>query len=304
MELWLGEDDSRQSALHMFQNPDKIASDLISIAQKYPGITGFNLDTETAHSTAQDAQLSVPFLKRVTEKLAAAPGGPLRFSTDVSCSKGVGWCPMINDCKLLANSGVGKIMNMGTYHSPDFASWYQTELMPALDPAIPRSKIGAGLGVWNDTRTAHTWNLTPKSAEERICALMNHSFQELDMFVLRQDSDDADKNFPYDFWIKPLEKFMAGGGCPLPPGTTLSCPAAQAGMPVDAWMPGGDPGCCVSSEDRGHGHKCNVTCAMAECNAAGKKAGATWWWKPEDYSKHKYECCNKTIPPYTALTAS
>ena len=54
-------------------------------------------------------------------------------------------------------------------NAPDFASWYQTNLMPALDPAIPKNKIGAGLGVWNDSRTAHTWNLTPKSAEERIC---------------------------------------------------------------------------------------------------------------------------------------
>ena len=138
---------------------------------------------------------------------------------------------MISDCALLANSGVGKIMNMGTYNSPGFASWYQTELTPALNPAIPKARIGAGLGVWNDSRTAHTWNLTPKSAEDRICALMNHSFQELDMFVLRQGSTDPTKNFPYDFWVKQLERFMAGGGCPLPAGTTLSCP-------TDAWKPG------------------------------------------------------------------
>ena len=82
VELWLGEDDSRESALHMFKNPAKFASDLIAVAKTYPGLTGFNLDLES-RSTAADAKLSVPFLKAVTATLNAAPGGPLRFSTDV-----------------------------------------------------------------------------------------------------------------------------------------------------------------------------------------------------------------------------
>ena len=72
------------------------------------------------------------------------------------------------------------------YNAPDFASWYQGALANALAPDIPRDKIGAGLGVWNASDLQHTWNLTPKSAEERICALMNHSFLELDMFILSQ----------------------------------------------------------------------------------------------------------------------
>jgi hypothetical protein len=36
------------------------------VAKANPGLTGFNLDTEPAHSTAGDAALSVPFLKAVT----------------------------------------------------------------------------------------------------------------------------------------------------------------------------------------------------------------------------------------------
>jgi hypothetical protein len=153
VELWLGEDDSRQSALHMFQGPAKVAQDLIAVAKAHPGISGFNLDTETAHSTAADAALSVPFLTEVTATLRSAEGGPYRFSTDVACSGGTGWCPMISDCALLARSGVDRIMNMATYNAPDFASWYQTALVPALGTGIPRSKLGAGLGVWNDSRT-------------------------------------------------------------------------------------------------------------------------------------------------------
>lgn len=51
VELWLGEDDSRQSALHMFKDPAKLAADLIKVARDNPGVSGFNLDTETVNST-------------------------------------------------------------------------------------------------------------------------------------------------------------------------------------------------------------------------------------------------------------
>jgi hypothetical protein len=80
------------------------------------------------------------------------------------------------DCALLAGSGVNKIMNMGTYDSTDFKTWYEHGLAPALAAGIPRDTIGAGIGVWNDSRV-QPWNLSPKSAEERICTLMNHLFQ-------------------------------------------------------------------------------------------------------------------------------
>jgi hypothetical protein len=147
---------------------------------------------------------------------------------------------------------------------------------------------------------AHTWNLTPQAAEERICALMNHSVQELDLFILNQGEADPTRNFPYAFWIPQLEKFMAGGGCPLPAGTIVSCPAAGAGMPPNSWKPGGDPGCCQASYNRGAGLSCNSSCAEAECLAAGKLPGESWSWRPENYSSHPYECCNKTVPPAAA----
>lgn len=306
VELWLGEDDSRQSALHMFKDPAAFAADLIRVSRENPGLTGYNLDTETRGSTAADARLSVPFLKYVTNTLAAAPGGPIRFSTDVACSgAGKGWCPMISDCKLLANSGVAKIMNMDTYWGTDFEDWYDRALRPALADGIPRNKIGAGLGLYNCTTSSGCtsephppWNLTPQSAKDRICALMNHSFTELDMFILSQSSSDPYKNYPYDFWIPELERFMAGGGCPLPKISSgprdPSCPAAGPGMPADAWQPGGDPGCCVSSEKRdGEPPKtCDVDCAKKECTTAG----GSWYWKPFNYTVHPFECCNKTTP--------
>ena len=79
---------------------------------------------------------------------------------------------------------------------------------------------------------------------QRICALMNHSFTEIDLFILSQGSTDPLKNFPYDFWLPQLEKFVTGDGCPLPAGTTVSCPAARAGCersPVHALRVGSLP---------------------------------------------------------------
>jgi outer membrane protein assembly factor BamB len=302
VELWLGEDDSRQSALHMFKNPTKFAADLIAVAKANPGLTGFNLDLES-RSIAEDAQLSVPFLTEVTAKLNAAPGGRLRFSTDVACHAVLPCAGLICDCPLLASSGINKIMNMATYDSTDFKTWYEHGLTPALAEGIPRGKIGAGLGVWNDSRV-QPWNLSPKSAEERICALMNHSFQELDLFILSQGNADPKKRFPYDFWVPELEKFVAGGGCPMPfldpdPMVPLgSCPVASAGMPINSWVPGGEvAGCCMSSSNRigkDGPHHCNETCARKECEDAGAKPGESWHWKAENYSEHPYECCNVT----------
>lgn len=63
-----------------------------------------------------------------------------------------------SDCKLLANSGVAKIMNMDTYFAPDFAGWYQ-QLLPTLAEGIPRDKVGAGLGIYNCT--------APRSVDSR-----------------------------------------------------------------------------------------------------------------------------------------
>ena len=149
---------------------------------------------------------------------------------------------------------------------------------------------------------------------------------------------------------------MKGGGCPLPKGATVSCPAAGAGFPKDAWKPGGDSvsqfflsiipaaihslfmsksqstlcvmffdhfgfsiassisgndcwvcfsrqGCCETSATRGPHLFCNETCAQSECEAAGKGAKESWYWRRENYSSHPYECCNRTVPPLVVAAA-
>ena len=146
-------------------------------------------------------------------------------------------------------------------------SRYEHSLTPALAPGIPRSKIGAGLGVWNGS-DVQPWDLSAKSAEERICALMNHSFTELDMFILSQGSADPAKNFPYDYWIPQLEKFVGGGGCPLPyldpdPMVPVGrCPSASAGMPKYSWLPGGETAGCESTTKRAVGQRQRLSSSL------------------------------------------
>ena len=115
-ELWLGEDDSRESALALFAHPKETAADLLALAKQYPGIAGYNIDMETDGSVPADAVLFAEFLKQVTPALNGAER-PLRVSADVSCvAEGDhAWCPVIANCTLLAASGVNRVMNMGTY---------------------------------------------------------------------------------------------------------------------------------------------------------------------------------------------
>ena len=51
VELWLGEDDSYQSAQRLFAHPDETATDLLALARRYPDISGFNIDLEPGKGT-------------------------------------------------------------------------------------------------------------------------------------------------------------------------------------------------------------------------------------------------------------
>ena len=125
-----------------------------------------------------------------------------------------------------------------------------SKLKPAID-THQIATIGAGLGCWIDDRTNGTWSVTSKSAKDRICMLMNHSFQEIDMFVLKQGHKDPQSNFPESFWIDELQKFIRGGGCDATYPKRTVCPNATIGP--HSWTPGGDPHCCTSFSNRGKG---------------------------------------------------
>ena len=246
-ELWLGEDDSRESALALFAHPSETAQALIAVANANPGISGFNIDLETSGNQPDDSPKYASFLGTVTKALNGAPGGPLRFSTDVSCTIAGEWSGIASDCVLLANSGINRIMNMRTYNGGWYEQWRESALGPALDPRIPREKLAVGLGCYD---VSAGWHSTAESAMERVCALMNQSVVEIAMFALdagrpASPGRPAIPAQPAHYWIPALEKYMAGGSCATTLPDSAKCPAATVGLPT-AWRPSEVKGCCES----------------------------------------------------------
>jgi hypothetical protein len=144
-------------------------------------------------------------------------------------------------------------LGVGTYNAGNYQQW-MSMLAPALD--VPRASLGVGLGCWVDSQTNGTWSTQAASAEERICAVMNASVTELDMFLLDQSGKKRHPGVgwlyadaPEPFWIKQLEKFMAGGGCEPKLSPSVQCPAASVG-PKDSWRPASDATCCESDGKR------------------------------------------------------
>jgi hypothetical protein len=230
-ELWLGEDDSISSASYMFAHANETAAALLSIAAEHPGLSGFNFDLETKAPFFDADRLAYNrFLRDVTRALRAAPAGPLRLSADLEC-KDPATNQIMSNCSAVADSGVDRIYTMYTYNSADYYEWATVQLAPALK-TVSLDTLGVGLGCWVDPSLNKTWNLSPISAEERVCKLMNESVQEIAMFVLSQGVEGApNQQFPEPFWIAPLERFMRGGACDARVPLAPHCPS-------DAWHQG------------------------------------------------------------------
>ena len=179
------------------------------------------------------------------------------------------------------------------------------QLAPAIADGVPRKSLGAGLGCWVEHTAANAsarrklqpvpaWSLSPESATQRICALMNHSVQEIDMFRV-----SPLEGFPEPFWTPALEKYIAGGGCPMPiiPPPPPPAPSGPSvGCPAMGWVPEQTPmpakgGCCtvldadLKSCPKMTSHE---SCAKAECAASPNEVKV---WKPEDYKHHPFTCC-------------
>ena len=235
-ELWLGNDDSLVSARHLLQHPNETATALIDLAQQNSFIAGFNIDLEAGGGTFSDALLHREFLEQVSGMLSRANGG-LRLSTDVACSNfaGIVVRPLASNCSLLGSANLhgGRIMNMGTYNEGSYDEWVSA-LGHALQ--VPLHNLGVGLGVYTNRETAHTWNTNASSASDRICALMNHSVSEIDIFDLQPPAA------PEDFWLAQLRKYKQGGGCDMRRPRQVVCPRGRVS---GAWRPGGEgPDCC------------------------------------------------------------
>ena len=219
----------------------------------------------------------------------------LRFSTDVACLpawQSTGRRLLNRDCQRLGAGAAGvALFNMGTYHGESYGSWYRA-FRTALE--APLSVLKLGVACYNSStvnaRLNTTWELSAVSADERVCAAMNRSVEELAIFALGAPGcpGDAAGKVP-DIsarWIAPLRRFMAGGGCNAPVPAPVVCPN-------QAWHPGGNgPACCESYSNRRGlppplNKSCSAACARAECEG---QAGMRWV-DGLNFSTHPYECC-------------
>ena len=173
--------------MQLFDNVAATVSALKALGSAYPGITGFNFDLEVSTGGlycgggVTCAERYSAFLSEVKVGLGGA-ASKHRVTADASCSKpGQGWAPVISNCSLLATGG-DLFMNMATYNAGSYTAWLEQFAIPIDDATIPRSKLGAGLGCWIES-TVPAWSLTAESAKQRVCALMNASVTEIDMYV-------------------------------------------------------------------------------------------------------------------------
>ena len=140
-ELWLGETDSSDSALKLWDSPDATVTALTALGAAHPGIKGFNFDLEVhGASWCESGGRSCSehyshFLATVRKGLKAAGGGPYRITVDAACSAGAGWSGVISNCTELAN-GADVFMNMGALQPPPLP------LCPPCPTPIPNINKG------------------------------------------------------------------------------------------------------------------------------------------------------------------
>lgn len=261
-ELWLGESNNLTAHHLMFDRADDVAETLVSLGQKYE-LSGMNIDLEPYgdgwQSTPQDALLFADFLNKIKPRLNDAG---MRLTVDVAST---GWCPMIGNLAVLGDAA-DRILDMSTYNAGSYSQWLSW--FTPMTQAAPQGQIGVGLGCWVDSKTSGSWAITAESAEQRICSIMNESLVEVDMFRVLPSA-----NWPEDFWIPQLEKFMAGGSCePVLPEN--ECPQ---GFP----SPNAD-GCCEAH----WAADCALDCAKQRCEEYKQ-----WEWQDLDYTSRPYTCC-------------
>lgn len=273
VELWLGEEDSLDAVKRLFASPQRAATALAA-AVKTHGLSGINVDLEAHSSNAYDAAAFGTFLRAIRPAVNAAGA---RLTVDVA--------PFTS---LLADMGayqdaVDRVLYMHTYFAGSLREWTEY-LQPALnESSLPRSKLGAGLAVYRDSKTAG-WADTAAAASERLCYLENASVTEVDLFRI-----DVSFKWPDDFWLAPLRAFASGQACAPPPLPKDSCPPG--------WIGPDSQGCCDISASSG----CSEACAKKDC--ASFDAGS-WWWKPLDYHHHPFTCCPPNTTTLNAATLS
>jgi hypothetical protein len=113
------------------------------------------------------------------------------------------WSPVLSEYATLAPA-VDRLQDMETYNADSFGEW-MSAFVNIINPTIPRSAAGIGLGVWLDNTDNGTWSLTAASATQRVAQAIADGVQELAMFRLLPQANPA---WPLDFWWDSLLPFM------------------------------------------------------------------------------------------------
>lgn len=260
-EHWIGSGSSSNVTWHhrLFDQVDAAADVLLRLGSMHQ-FAGVNVDLEPKDSTSADAEPFSAFLASLRPRLNAAG---MRLTVDASAS---GWCPMIADVALLATA-VDRVLNMRTYHGSSWGQWLDI-YTPFIESA-PRDSLGVGLACYVNDKTNGTWEVLAESAEQRVCQLMNDSVVEVDMFRIYPEA-----SWPEEFWIEPLNKFMAGGGCEPDPRPVGQCPEGFAGPDAN--------NCC----EKHYSADCPADCAKERCEAF-----KDWEWQDLDFHHNPYTCC-------------
>jgi hypothetical protein len=99
------------------------------------------------------------------------------------------------------------MMNMQTYNAVSFKQWmgWYSQM---INPRVPRSAAGIGLGVWVDPTINGTWSVSAASASARVVQAMWDGVCELAMYRLDPQTGQYPPQWPEPFWWPALAPFM------------------------------------------------------------------------------------------------
>jgi hypothetical protein len=273
-----GTSDVKDYRLLFARDPQPLASRMVAIGTKHR-LSGWNMDLEpqkgAPSSTKADAVLYSAWAAKVAPTLHAAG---MRFTADVGCC-GAGLVEYATLAK-----GFDRVMDMVTYNSASLTSWLGP--LHRFTTTVPTLAQSVGLGAWissvtNATSAPEHWSITPASATERICHIMNASVPEVSVYVL----SGAPATDPEEFWWAQLDKYIGGEGCippPLPANET--CPST---LPNFHRCNPGELYCLTPCCAASFSPTCGEECAEAACNRTKH-----WHWQLfQNYSQHLYTCC-------------
>ena len=260
-ELWLGEQDSIDAAHRLFANPSLAAASLVHTIDEF-GLDGINFDLEPGRSNASDAKAYGTFLRAIRPAVNTAGA---RLTVDAAL-----WTPMLAQMGAYEDA-VDRVLYMHSYYAGSLEEWLEY-LRPVLDEhTLPRSKLGAGLAIFHDARTAG-WADTAEAPRRALLAF--------------QPIGTRSRALPYP----PRRRPRVAGPVLIDPlhayasGSVIPDQRPRATVRQNGWDPTRTGAVCVAQAQ-----PAARTAPRTSAPIQGRLVV-----KPEDYHHHPYTCCLQT----------